>query len=196
MDPALFLNAFFYLVAATIAAPLGRRLGVGAVLGYLLVGVFIGPAVLKLTGQHQEEVLHFAEFGVVLMLFVIGLELDLGRLWKMRTSIFGVGGLQVLLSTVAIGLVAGLVVSDWREALALGLILALSSTAIVMQTLKERGLLDTSAGKQSFGVLLFQDIAVIPILEVLPLLSHRAASAVASASHVDAKCHSSKIWDD
>ena len=106
MDPALFLNAFIYLVAATIAAPLGRRLGVGAVLGYLLVGVVIGPSVFGLTGQHREEVLHFAEFGVVLMLFVIGLELDLGRLWRMRTAIFGLGGLQVLLSAGAIGLVA------------------------------------------------------------------------------------------
>ncbi|MCL4153866.1 UNVERIFIED_CONTAM: hypothetical protein GTU68_016449, partial [Idotea baltica] len=177
MDPALFINAFIYLVAATIAAPLGRRFGVGAVLGYLLVGVLIGPAALKLTGQHQEEVLHFAEFGVVLMLFVIGLELDLSRLWRMRTSIFGLGGLQVFLSAAVLALVAGLVVSDWREAVALGLILALSSTAIVMQTLKERGILDTSAGKQSFAVLLFQDIAVIPILAILPLLSHRATTA-------------------
>ncbi len=131
----------------------------------------------------SEEVLHFAEFGVVLMLFVIGLELDLGKLWRMRTSIFGLGGLQLTLSAGALALAAGFLASDWREALGLGLILALSSTAIVMQTLKERGLTETSSGKQGFTVLLFQDIAVIPILAFLPTLAHRTVSDSSAGHH-------------
>lgn len=177
MDSSLFFNAFIYLAAATLAAPLGRRLGIGAVLGYLVVGAVIGPAGLEFTGRHSEEVLHFAEFGVVLMLFVIGLELDLGKLWRMRTSIFGLGGLQLVLSACALALAAGILATDWREALGLGLILALSSTAIVMQTLKERGLTETSSGKQGFAVLLFQDIAIIPILAFLPTLAHRTVAS-------------------
>lgn len=115
MDPALFFSAFIYLAAATLAAPLGRRLGIGAALGYLVVGALIGPAGLGLTGQNGDEVLHFAEFGVVLMLFVVGLELDLGKLWRMRTAIFGLGGLQLTLSAGALAVVAGLIAEDWRE---------------------------------------------------------------------------------
>lgn len=183
MNPELFFSAFIYLAAATLAAPLGRRLGIGAVLGYLVVGALIGPACFGWTGQHGEEVLHFAEFGVVLMLFVIGLELDLGKLWRMRTAIFGLGGLQLTVSTAALSVVAGLIAEDWREALGLGLILALSSTAIVMQTLKERGLNETSSGKQGFAVLLFQDIAVIPILAFLPTLAHRATASAKDDHH-------------
>lgn len=183
MDPALFFSAFIYLAAATLAAPLGRRLGIGAVLGYLVVGALIGPAGLGLTGQNGDEVLHFAEFGVVLMLFVVGLELDLGKLWRMRTAIFGLGGLQLTLSAGALAVVAGLIAEDWREALGLGLILALSSTAIVMQTLKERGLSETSSGKRGFAVLLFQDIAVIPILAFLPTLAHRATENASGGDH-------------
>lgn len=183
MDPQLFLNAFIYLLAAAVAAPLGKRLGLGSVLGYLVIGALIGPSVFGIIGSEREEVMHFAEFGVVLMLFVIGLELDLGKLWRMRTSIFGLGGLQLAVSAVALALVGGLIAEDWREALALGLILALSSTAIVMQTLKERGLMETSAGKQSFAVLLFQDIAVIPILALLPLLAYRTPTSGKSGGH-------------
>ncbi len=185
MDSSLFFNAFIYLAAATLAAPLGRRLGIGAVLGYLVVGAVIGPAGLEFTGRHSEEVLHFAEFGVVLMLFVIGLELDLGKLWRMRTSIFGLGGLQLVLSACALALAAGILATDWREALGLGLILALSSTAIVMQTLKERGLTETSSGKQGFAVLLFQDIAVIPILAFLPTLTHRTVASSSGGHQSD-----------
>lgn len=183
MDPSLFFSAFIYLAAATLAAPLGRRLGLGAVLGYLLVGALIGPSGLELTGENSAEVLHFAEFGVVLMLFVIGLELDLGKLWRMRNAIFGLGGLQLVVSAGALSLVAGVIAEDWREALALGLILALSSTAIVMQTLKERGLSETSSGKQGFAVLLFQDIAVIPILAFLPTLAHRLSESPPADHH-------------
>ena len=181
MEPSLLLTALIYLAAAAIAAPLGRRLGIGSVLGYLAFGAVLGPAVLGLVGQDQD-VLHFAEFGVVLMLFVIGLELDLGKLWKMRGPIFGLGSLQVVGTAVVIALILLLVGLAWREAVAIGLILALSSTAIVMQTLEERKLTNTSSGQQSFAVLLFQDIAVIPILALLPLLA-LAPEAVAGDDH-------------
>lgn len=171
MDAHLFLGVLIYLAAAAIAAPIGRRLGVGTVLGYLVVGVLLGPAVLGWVAEDREEVMHFSEFGVVLMLFVIGLEVNLSRLWRMRGPILGLGGLQVAVTTLAIAGLALLFGLEWREALALGMILALSSTAIVMQTLRERGLLECTAGTQSFAVLLFQDIAVIPILAVIPLLA-------------------------
>ncbi|YCM45772.1 monovalent cation:proton antiporter-2 (CPA2) family protein [Verrucomicrobiaceae bacterium 227] len=171
MDQALFLNGLIYIAAAALAAPLGKRFGLGAVLGYLIIGALIGPSALELLRGDREKIMHFAEFGVVLMLFVVGLELDLSKLWRMRGPIFGLGGLQVLLTTLAVALTAMAFQTAWREAIALGMILALSSTAIVMQTLRERGLMETSAGKQSFAVLLFQDIAVIPILAILPLLA-------------------------
>lgn len=182
MDVNLFSAGLIYLAAAAIASPIGRRLGLGAVLGYLIMGALIGPSALGLVGGNREEVLHFSEFGVVLMLFLIGLELDISKLWRMRGPIFGLGGLQVAGSAVIIALVAALFGVQWRESLALGLILALSSTAIVMQTLREHRLQETSAGQQSFAVLLFQDIAVIPILALLPLLEYgnRHASAPAN----------------
>jgi CPA2 family monovalent cation:H+ antiporter-2 len=178
MDEHLFLNGFIYLVAAALAAPLGRRLGVGAVLGYLIIGAIIGPSAFGWVGENREEVMHFAEFGVVLMLFVIGLEIDLSRLWKMRGPILGLGGLQVLLTTLVLAGATLLLQVDWREALAMGMILALSSTAIVMQNLRERGLNDTSSGTQSFAVLLFQDIAVIPMIALLPLLAFLPVAGV------------------
>jgi monovalent cation:proton antiporter-2 (CPA2) family protein len=172
MSLEVFLQeAFVYLAAAVVSVPLAKRLGLGSVLGYLVAGVLIGPFVLGLVGQEMTDVMHFAEFGVVMMLFVIGLELEPALLWRLRKSIVGLGGLQVLLSTVLIGggaLAFGL---RWNESLALGMILALSSTAIVLQTLGEKGQLDTSGGQSAFSVLLFQDIAVIPILAVLPLLA-------------------------
>lgn len=175
MDENLFFNGFIYLAAAAIAAPLGRRFGLGAVLGYLVIGAVVGPSALGWVGENREEVMHFSEFGVVLMLFVIGLEIDLSRLWKMRGPILGLGGLQVLISTVVLAAAAMLLPVNWREAVAMGLILALSSTAIVMQNLRERGISETSAGIQSFAVLLFQDIAVIPMIALLPLLAHLPA---------------------
>ncbi len=187
MDP-LFTNGLIYLAAAAIAAPLGRRFGLGAVLGYLIIGSLIGPSVLNLVGD-QQEVMHFAEFGVVLMLFVIGLEIDLTRLWRMRRSILGLGGLQVIATTAVLGAAAMLICTDWREAIGVGMILSLSSTAIVMQTLRERGLSDTSSGTQSFAVLLFQDIAFIPMLALLPMLAHLPIAH----SEVD---HATLTWAD
>lgn len=189
MDNYLFLHFLIYFVAAAIAAPLGRRFGLGAVLGYLIVGALIGPSAIGLIGQNSEEVMHFAEFGVVLMLFVIGLEIDLSRLWKMRGPILGLGGLQVFVTAFVLAAVAIGFGINWREGVAIGLILALSSTAIVMQTLKERGIADTSAGQQSFAVLLFQDIAVIPILAVLPLLAHIPVESSGDA-------HGASAWVD
>ncbi|MGF1536348.1 MAG: glutathione-regulated potassium-efflux system protein KefC [Elainellaceae cyanobacterium] len=166
----LFFQAFIYLLAAVLSVPFAKRLGLGSVLGYLIAGVIIGPYVLKLVGGgQQEDVMHFAEFGVVLMLFIIGLELQPSLLWRMRGPILGLGGLQVAITTGAIAGVS-LLFLPWTMALAVGMIFALSSTAIVLQTLEEKGLLKTEAGQSAFSVLLFQDIAVIPMLALLPLL--------------------------
>lgn len=166
-----FFSALIYLGAAVISVPIAKKLGLGSVLGYLLAGILIGPFVLGLVGTEAGEVMHFAEFGVVLMLFIIGLELEPSLLWKMRRSIFGLGGLQVILTAITIGLVASFLNFQLHRAIAIGLILALSSTAIVLQTLTEKGLMRNIAGRSAFSVLLFQDIAVIPILALLPLLA-------------------------
>ena len=183
---SMFLHAFIYLTAALVAILLGKRLGVGAVLGYLAVGIAIGPWGFGLIGEQSEDVMHFAEFGVVMMLFIIGLELEPAMLWKMRRAILGLGGMQVLVSSLAIGGVAVTFGMHWKPALAVGLILALSSTAIILQTLAERGLMRTEAGKSSFAVLLFQDIAVIPIIAILPLLGTLQAEGGPGAHHAPA----------
>lgn len=180
-----FLQALIYLGAAVVAVPLAKKLGLGSVLGYLLAGILIGPFVLGLVGKEASEVMHFAEFGVVLMLFIIGLELEPALLWRMRRSIFGLGGLQVLITAVVISLVALGFGFQINRALAIGLILALSSTAIVLQTLTEKGLLRNVAGKSAFSVLLFQDMAVIPILALLPLIATLGQPAVLSESTLE-----------
>ncbi len=166
-----FYHAFVYLSAAVISVPLAKRLGLGSVLGYLIAGVIIGPFALGLIGEEGKDLMHFAEFGVVMMLFLVGLELQPTLLWRLRGPILGLGGLQVGVTTalfVGIQLIVGLA---WRPALAIGMILALSSTAIVLQSLKEKGLQQTDAGQRSFAVLLFQDMAVIPMLALMPLLA-------------------------
>lgn len=172
-----FLNALIYLGAAVVSVPIAKKLGFGSVLGYLLAGIIIGPFVLKLVGTEAGEVMHFAEFGVVLMLFIIGLELEPKLLWKMRKSIFGLGGLQVLITAAVITTIALLMNFQLNRAVAIGLILALSSTAIVLQTLSEKGLMNNVAGRSAFSVLLFQDMAVIPILALLPLIATLGAPA-------------------
>jgi CPA2 family monovalent cation:H+ antiporter-2/glutathione-regulated potassium-efflux system ancillary protein KefC/glutathione-regulated potassium-efflux system protein KefB len=170
-DGGFFYQAFIYLTAAVLSVPIAKRLGLGSVLGYLLAGILIGPFVLGLVGKEGQDVMHFAEFGVVMMLFLIGLELQPAVLWKLRGPILGMGGLQVGITTAAVLFVAVILDFHWKTSLALGLTLTLSSTAIVLQTLNEKGLIRTEGGQNAFSVLLFQDIAVIPILAILPLLA-------------------------
>lgn len=163
--------ALIYLAAAVVAVPIAKRLGLGSVLGYLLAGILIGPFVLGWVGD-QADVMHVAEFGVVMMLFLVGLELEPAKLWRLRRPILGLGGLQVILTSALIFAGATVIFSmQWQSALALALMLSLSSTAIVLQTLAEKGWMQQEAGRNSFAVLLFQDIAVIPILALLPLLA-------------------------
>ncbi len=183
MFAEVFQQAFFYLAAAVLVVPLARRFGLGSALGYLLAGVVIGPNLLGLVGQEGQDVMHFAEFGVVLMLFLIGLELDPAALWRMRVPILGLGGLQVVLTTAVIALLAAAAGLAWQSAVAMGMILALSSTAIVLQTLDEKGWKRTRAGRKAFSVLLFQDIAVIPALAILPFLALPGIEAVTDAMH-------------
>jgi glutathione-regulated potassium-efflux system ancillary protein KefC/glutathione-regulated potassium-efflux system protein KefB len=170
MGHGLLFDAFIYLSAAVIAVPLAKHWGLGSVLGYLLAGIIIGPFLLGLVGE-QKDVMHFAEFGVVLMLFLVGLELRPALLWQLKGPILGTGGLQVVLTTGVLTGVAYLIGQPWQQGLAIGLILALSSTAIVLQSLQERQLMQRESGRSAFAVLLFQDIAVIPILAILPLLA-------------------------
>lgn len=161
---------FAYLLAAVIAVPVSRRLGFGSVLGYLAAGIAIGPWGLGLIGD-VERVLHLAEFGVVLLLFIIGLELQPSRLWALRRSVFGTGTLQVAITGVVLGAAAMAFGMRWQPALAVGLILALSSTAFVLQLLAERKQLTTRHGRTAFTILLLQDLAVIPLLALIPALS-------------------------
>ncbi|MDJ0837053.1 MAG: monovalent cation:proton antiporter-2 (CPA2) family protein [Acidobacteriota bacterium] len=170
--------AFVFLTAAVLAVPIAKRLGLGSVLGYLIAGVIIGP-VLGIVGAESEDIKHFAEFGVVMMLFLVGLELQPSMLWRMRAQLVGLGGMQVAVTALLLaggGMALGV---GWRISLATGIILSLSSTAIVLQTLNEKGLMKTPGGKSSFSVLLCQDIAVIPMIALLPLL------AVADATGTD-----------
>ncbi|WPC65421.1 glutathione-regulated potassium-efflux system protein KefC [Rhodoferax ferrireducens] len=167
--PAWLINSFIYLSAAVIAVPLSKALGLGSIIGYLAAGIAIGPWGLGLVNDVQE-ILHFAEFGVVLMLFLVGLELEPKRLWSLRRPIFGWGSAQVMGCAVVLTAVAMGFGVDWRVALVAGLGLALSSTAIALQVMGERNLLPTTSGQSSFAILLFQDVAAIPILALLPLL--------------------------
>lgn len=164
------LLAFIFLVAGVISVPIATRLGLGSVLGYLIAGIVIGP-VLALLRVDVVSIQHFAEFGVVMMLFLVGLELEPKHLWSMRARLMGLGGGQIGL-TVALVYGAGVLLGlSWSVALAVGLVFALSSTAIVLQTLGEKGLMKSDGGQSSFAVLLTQDIAVIPMLAFLPLLA-------------------------
>jgi monovalent cation:proton antiporter-2 (CPA2) family protein len=171
MFTGFFAQAIVYLLAAIVAVPVAKRLGLGSALGYILAGVIIGPYVLGFIGAEGQDVMHFAEFGVVLMLFLVGLELEPAVLWRMRMPILGMGGTQVLVTALVIGGVALALDLPWQTALAVGLILSLSSTAIVLQTLNEKGWMKTEAGRGGFSVLLFQDVAVIPILTLIPFLA-------------------------
>ncbi|MEM9582690.1 MAG: cation:proton antiporter [Pseudomonadota bacterium] len=164
------LLAFIFLIAGVIAVPIASRFGLGSVLGYLIAGIVISP-ILALLHVDVISIQHFAEFGVVMMLFLVGLELEPKLLWSMRAKLLGLGGGQVGLTTLGVMGVAMLFGQPWTIALAIGLVLALSSTAIVLQTLQEKGLMKSDGGQSSFSVLLFQDIAVIPMLALIPLLA-------------------------
>ena len=170
MEGFLF-QATIFLAAAVIAVPLAARLGLGSVLGYLAAGILIGPVLGFVAGHETEELQHFAEFGVVMMLFLIGLELEPRALWDMRHRLIGLGGLQITLTTLAVMAGAMALGIGWSISLAIGLVFALSSTAIVLQTLSEKGLMQTGGGRSAFSVLLTQDIAVIPMLALIPLLA-------------------------
>ncbi len=166
----LLLLAFVFLIAGVIAVPIAARLGLGSVLGYLIAGIAISP-ILTIFHVDVVSVQHFAEFGVVMMLFLVGLELEPKLLWQMRARLLGLGGLQVVLTMLAVMGIALALGQPWTIALAIGAILALSSTAIVLQSLNEKGLMKSDGGQGSFSVLLFQDIAVIPMLALVPLLA-------------------------
>ena len=164
------LLAFIFLVAGVASVPIASRLGLGSVLGYLIAGIAISP-ILALLNVDVVSIQHFAEFGVVMMLFLVGLELEPEKLWQMRGRLIGLGGGQVAATTLVVMAIAMVLGEPWSISLAIGLVLALSSTAIVLQTLNERGILNSDGGQASFSVLLFQDIAVIPMLALMPLLA-------------------------
>ncbi len=177
------LLAFVFLISGVIAVPLASRLGLGSVLGYLIAGIVISP-ILALLHVDVVSIQHFAEFGVVMMLFLVGLELEPKLLWSMRAKLLGLGGGQVVLTAAAVMAVAMAFGQVWSVALAIGLVMALSSTAIVLQTLSEKGLMKSDGGQSSFSVLLFQDIAVIPVLALVPLLAlPELTEALSHAAH-------------
>ena len=166
---SLLQQAIIYLVAALIAVPISKRFGFGSVLGYLVAGIIIGPSAIGLI-QDPQHILHFAELGVVFLLFVIGLELQPSRLWVLRKMVFGLGAAQVLISAAVLAAIAALSGLDMVAAIVIGLILSLSSTAFVLQLLAEKKQLTTTYGRAAFAILLFQDLAVIPLIAILPML--------------------------
>jgi len=174
----MLIDVVIFLAAALIAVPLSIRLGFGSVLGYLLAGVAIGPWVLRLITD-VDAILHFAELGIVLMMFVIGLEMQVEKLWAIRRTIFGYGGAQMALCALVLTATFLVFGSPWRVALTGGLALALSSTAMVIAELQARKLMDTPAGRAGFGILLFQDMAAIPLIALVPLLGPAVADAAA-----------------
>jgi glutathione-regulated potassium-efflux system ancillary protein KefC len=172
----LLIDVVIFLASALIAVPLAIRLGFGAVLGYLVAGIMIGPWVLKLVTD-IDAILHFSELGIVLMMFVIGLEMRVDALWAMRRTIFGYGTMQMTVCAAVLLAVFIMLGLPWRIALTGGLALALSSTAMVMSELQERSLMDKPTGRAGFGILLFQDMAAIPLIALLPLLGPAVATA-------------------
>ena len=165
----LLLAGVLFLFAAVVAVPLAARIGIGAILGYLLAGIAIGPWGLGFISD-VDEILHFSELGVVFLMFIIGLELNPSKLWQLRRSIFGVGAAQVLLSAAILGGLLMLTNFSWQAAVIGGIGLAMSSTAMALQLMRDKGMNRNEAGQLGFSVLLFQDLAVIPALALVPLL--------------------------
>jgi glutathione-regulated potassium-efflux system ancillary protein KefC len=163
------ISSLVFLAAGVVAVPLSRALGLGSIIGYLVAGLAIGPFGLRLVTSPQT-ILHFAEFGVVLMLFLVGLELEPRRLWALRRPIFGSGTVQLLGCALLIGAVAMALGVPWTWAVVAALGLSLSSTAVALQVMGERNMLSTTAGQSAFAILLLQDVAAIPILALLPIL--------------------------
>ena len=183
MSGSLLFEAIVFLAGAIICVSIAKRLGLSSVIGYLLAGVLIGPYVFGFIGEEGEDILHFAEFGVVVMLFLIGLEIEPKNFWNMRKSILGMGGIQVALTVGLTYVFFAFLGYEWQVALAIGMAVALSSTAIALQTIKEKGLMNTTFGSSSFSILLFQDIIVIFMIGALPLLSNSSEHASNEASH-------------
>ncbi len=175
MESSLAMNTLIFLGVAIIMVPLARKLGLSSVIGYILGGIIIGPYVLKLTGHNVNDIMHASEFGVIMLLFLVGLELEPRKFWEMRKKIMGLGLTQMLLTISLLFLV--FITVGWRidKAIAVAMCFALSSTAIVLQTLHEKNNLKTMAGEASFSTLLFQDISVIPILAILPIVANYKA---------------------
>ncbi|PKA98788.1 Kef-type potassium/proton antiporter (CPA2 family) [Flavobacteriaceae bacterium MAR_2009_75] len=188
MTGSILFEAIVFLAGALLCVPLAKRLGLSSVLGYLLAGVLIGPYLLGFIGEEGQDILHFAEFGVVMMLFLIGLEIEPKNFWKMRKTILGMGGAQVIGSMLLSFLMFHLMGFEWKVSLTVSMAVALSSTAITLQTLKEKGLFETTYGASSFSILLFQDIIVIFMLGILPLLSNEnevASQTAESTGHAN-----------
>ncbi len=188
----VFFKILIYLIAAIISVPIAKKVGLGSVLGYLIAGIVIGPFVLGLVGSGDDGVMHFAEFGVVIMLFIVGLELHPSMLWRMKRLIFGLGGLQIGITAALFSMITALFWLNAVQSITTGLILALSSTAIVLQTLTEKGMLQTRGGRHSFSVLLMQDISVVPILAIIALLANQMVVDAASVENLN---ESSSGWE-
>ncbi|HZJ18721.1 MAG TPA: cation:proton antiporter, partial [Pricia sp.] len=184
MSGSFLLEAIVFLAGAVICVPIAKRLGLSSVIGYLLAGMLIGPYVLGFVGHEGEDILEFAEFGVVMMLFLIGLEIEPKSFWKMRKIVLGMGITQVFGTMLLTFLVLYAFGVDWKISLTAAMAVALSSTAITLQTNKEKGLMNTTYGTSSFSILLFQDIIVIAMLGILPLLSNVSGTATAE-NHTD-----------
>ncbi len=172
MESTLAMNTLIFLGVAIIMVPLARKFGLSSVIGYIAGGIIIGPYVLKLTGKDVNDIMHASEFGVIMLLFLVGLELEPRKFWEMRKKIIGLGLTQMLLTISLLFII--FVWAGWRidKAVAIAMCFALSSTAIVLQTLQEKNSLKTLAGEASFSTLLFQDIAVIPILAIFPIIAN------------------------
>ncbi|AYN66687.1 potassium transporter [Euzebyella marina] len=185
MTGSILFEAIVFLAGALICVPLAKRLGLSSVLGYLMAGILIGPYVLGFVGEEGEDILHFAEFGVVMMLFLIGLEIEPKNFWNMRKTILGMGGAQVLATMLVAYFLFDMMGYSYEVSLTFSMAVALSSTAITLQTLKEKNLFETTYGASSFSILLFQDIIVIFMLGVIPLLSSMDTATLPAEEHSD-----------